>query len=240
MRENALTVRDTGFREEPETPTKEGTFQVQTTGTARVTVEAGGTGVVGHVGLHALGAFADALGLGSSISEAIPTGSERAAVHDRGKVLTHAALMLAGGGEACSDIEHLRAQQEIFGQVCSDSTLYRTLRYEVSPKEVQAALSWVHWFNTERLHGYCGDVPPAELEAAFYAAQPADQSSVGIKQPEPPLHAGGFTALRRHRLARGTSEIAVCPPDGRPRVPRRHFPGSPGQPRALGDRPRSR
>jgi putative transposase len=34
-----------------------------------------------------------------------------------------------------------------------------------------ATLSWVHWFNEERLHGYCGDIPPAEFEAAFYAAQ---------------------------------------------------------------------
>ena len=37
-----------------------------------------------------------------------------------------------------------------------------------------ATLSWVHWFNEERLHGYCGDIPPAEFEAAFYAGhQPA-------------------------------------------------------------------
>jgi putative transposase len=32
-----------------------------------------------------------------------------------------------------------------------------------------ATLSWVHWFNEERLHGYCGDIPPAEFEATFYA-----------------------------------------------------------------------
>lgn len=31
-------------------------------------------------------------------------------MHDRGKVLTQAMLMLAGGGEACADIEHLRSQ----------------------------------------------------------------------------------------------------------------------------------
>ncbi len=37
-----------------------------------------------------------------------------------------------------------------------------------------ATLSWVHWFNEERLHGFCGDIPPAEFEAAFYAGnQPA-------------------------------------------------------------------
>ena len=32
-----------------------------------------------------------------------------------------------------------------------------------------ATLTWVHWHNTERLHGYLGDVPPAEFEEAFYA-----------------------------------------------------------------------
>jgi putative transposase len=29
----------------------------------------------------------------------------------------------------------------------------------------------VHWRNTQRLHGYLGDVPPAEFENAFYAVQ---------------------------------------------------------------------
>ena len=33
-----------------------------------------------------------------------------------------------------------------------------------------ATLGWVHWHNTSRLHGYLGDVPPAEFEDAFYAA----------------------------------------------------------------------
>ena len=32
-----------------------------------------------------------------------------------------------------------------------------------------ATLTWVHWHNTQRLHGYLGDVPPAEFEATFYA-----------------------------------------------------------------------
>jgi putative transposase len=44
-----------------------------------------------------------------------------------------------------------------------------------------ATLSWVHWFNEERLHGHCGDVPPAEFEAAFYAAQQTDPAGVGIQ-----------------------------------------------------------
>lgn len=32
-----------------------------------------------------------------------------------------------------------------------------------------ATLSWVHWWNTQRLHSAIGDVPPAEFEAAHYA-----------------------------------------------------------------------
>ena len=44
-----------------------------------------------------------------------------------------------------------------------------------------ATLSWVHWHNTERLHSHCGDAPPAEFETAFYAAQPATPTGVGIQ-----------------------------------------------------------
>jgi putative transposase len=42
-----------------------------------------------------------------------------------------------------------------------------------------ATLAWVHWHNTERLHSYLGDVPPAEFEAAFYADQQAAPLGVG-------------------------------------------------------------
>ena len=32
-------------------------------------------------------------------------------------------------------------------------------------------LSWVHWYNTERIHSYCNDIPPAEHEDAHYSQQ---------------------------------------------------------------------
>jgi putative transposase len=44
-----------------------------------------------------------------------------------------------------------------------------------------ATLSWVHWYNHDRLHGHCRDVPPAEFEAAFRAAQHTDHTVVGIQ-----------------------------------------------------------
>jgi putative transposase len=49
-----------------------------------------------------------------------------------------------------------------------------------------ATLSWVHWFNEQRLHGHCGDVPPAEYEAAFYAAQEFDPP--GLESNKKSLH----------------------------------------------------
>ena len=44
-----------------------------------------------------------------------------------------------------------------------------------------ATLGWVHWQNTKRLHGYLGDIPPAEFEQAFYAGQTDRTQLVGIK-----------------------------------------------------------
>jgi putative transposase len=43
-----------------------------------------------------------------------------------------------------------------------------------------ATLGWVHWFNTDRIHGYLDDESPDEIEAA-YAAQQADQPMVGTQ-----------------------------------------------------------
>ena len=42
-----------------------------------------------------------------------------------------------------------------------------------------ATLGWVHWFNDQRLHGHCQDIPPTEFETAFYAAQQASPTGVG-------------------------------------------------------------
>ena len=44
-----------------------------------------------------------------------------------------------------------------------------------------ATLGWVYWHNTSRLHGYLGDLPPAECEATFYATKRTDQPLVEIQ-----------------------------------------------------------
>ncbi len=99
-----------------------------------VVVESAGDQVVAHIGLHALGDFADRMELGEHLSARIPISNERAPCHDRASsFLVHHALMLAGGGESCADIEYLRAQADLFGQVPSDSTVYRTF-HEITPE----------------------------------------------------------------------------------------------------------
>ncbi|HEY1738002.1 MAG TPA: IS1380 family transposase [Acidimicrobiia bacterium] len=114
--------------ESSSTTTQEGTSEVNGNSTRRVKVDTGGDGVVAHVGLHALGCYADVLGLGGALSAQIVPSGERLPVHDRGKVLVHAMLTLAGGGDAVADVEFLRSQPALFGPVPSDSTLYRTYR----------------------------------------------------------------------------------------------------------------
>ncbi len=67
------------------------------------------------VGLRALGACADGLGLADLLSARVRIAGERLPVHDRGKVLVQALFMLAGGGNSCADIEELRATRDPFG-----------------------------------------------------------------------------------------------------------------------------
>ena len=135
-----LMSNSSPFREWDERPLDEWT-QPGCNSVREGRVEGGGGGLVGHVGLHALGLFADRLGVGASLSCGVRWGGERAPGHDRGKVLTQAMLMLAGGEECCSDIEYLRAEGGLFGAVASAPTLYRTVR-GLSPATVGDL--WAH------------------------------------------------------------------------------------------------
>jgi putative transposase len=40
-----------------------------------------------------------------------------------------------------------------------------------------ATAEWIDWFNHRRLYEYCGDIPPAELEDAYYAQARAQQEA---------------------------------------------------------------
>jgi len=121
---------------------------VNANSTRRVVVEPGGTGVAAHVGLHALGAFADRLGLGDALSSCLPWEGPGIPVHDRGKVLVQIALVLAGGGESCLDIEFLRTGDDLFGAVPSDTTVARTI-HEITPEKRAALVAALAKVRTE-------------------------------------------------------------------------------------------
>lgn len=108
------------------------------TSTRTVVVQAGGTQAAGLIGLHVLGAFADRLGVGESLSGAVGWAGAGTPNHDRGRVLTQAMLMLAGG-ESCADIETLAPQDRLFSDVRSDTTLYRTFTQSFDTTAVDRA-----------------------------------------------------------------------------------------------------
>ena len=93
----------------------------------RVTVMEGDRQVASQVGLHLLGDLADRAGLTAAYSAAVPWSGERAPGHDRGKLLTQLAVMLAGGGECVSDLAALRDQPALFGEVASAPTTWRAV-----------------------------------------------------------------------------------------------------------------
>ncbi|MBW4030472.1 MAG: transposase [Acidobacteria bacterium] len=159
-----------------------------TTAANRVSVQSGGHGVAAHVGLHALGALADQLGLGTSLSSRIAQRGERAPLHDRGKVLTHLALVLAGGGESCADIEHLRAQEEMFGSVPSDSTVFRTLHEFDAAKrrDLLSALAEVRAKVWKKLDQKRSDPVILDFDASLVDA-PAELTEQTVSN-----HRGGF------------------------------------------------
>jgi putative transposase len=43
-----------------------------------------------------------------------------------------------------------------------------------------ATLGWVHWHNTQRLHGYLGDLPPAEFEQQHAARDASDPGVLSV------------------------------------------------------------
>jgi len=91
-----------------------------------LSVEVGGRGVVSHAGLALLRMLADRTGLTGALSQAV-TGRGFIPGRDRGRVLTDLAVMIADGGEAISDIDVVRHQGEVFGQVASPATCWRAL-----------------------------------------------------------------------------------------------------------------
>jgi hypothetical protein len=97
------------------------------------------------------------------------------------------ALVLAGGGESCADVEHLRAQRDLFGEVASDSTVYRTFHeFDAAQREQFArALADVRTTIWEKL-----DVTSAPVILDFDATLVMGLAE--SKENAAPTYKGGF------------------------------------------------
>jgi len=91
-----------------------------------------------------------------------------------------------------------------------------------------ATLDYVDWFNNRRLYEACGDIPPAELEDAYYRQNNhladqlttnrvselagAVQSALSVKagQPHTPAYAGNGAGRPRIAEARSRSRSQFC------------------------------
>ena len=109
-----------------------GTFQVDVTAWSKgLSVKVGGHGVVSHVGSGLVRLAADRVGLTSALSVALNRPGFWP-VHDRGRVLVDLAVAIADGATTISAIDTLRHQDELFGSVASDTTVWQALE-EITP-----------------------------------------------------------------------------------------------------------
>ena len=99
------------------------TFRRQT-----VEVTADGEGLVSHAGAALLVELADRVGLTAAMSRALAATRERRSAHDPGGVVRDLAVMVADGGDCVTDLEALRGQERLFGQVASETTAHRVIK----------------------------------------------------------------------------------------------------------------
>ena len=92
-------------------------------------VTGGGTGVVSHAGLVLLRQLADRTGLTGGLSAALPSPDGGL---DRGRVFADLSCAIADGARVISDFRVMGDQGEVFGQIASVPTAWRT------PKETAA------------------------------------------------------------------------------------------------------
>jgi len=134
----------------------------RTSWSAGLSVSGDGTGVVARAGSAGLRLLADRAGLTREFSAALARRSFLPR-HDRGRVLTDVAVMLADGGEAIADIDVLRHHSPVLGPVASAPTVWRTLA-ELTParlRRIEAARA--------RVRRHVWSVLPGGLPASWVA-----------------------------------------------------------------------
>jgi hypothetical protein len=130
----------------------------------RLTVTAGGKGVVSHAGAVTLRLTADRTGLTAALSRALHR-EDFTPGHDRGRVLADAAMMMADGGNTVRGIDVLRHQRDLLGEVASPATLSRALGEvdQAALNRIDAARAAVRARVWNLITARHGRIPPARV-----------------------------------------------------------------------------
>src|SRR6266542_5781041 len=147
-------------------PMSRGTFRVNdSTGWSKgLTVTADGDAVIAHAGVAALRLTADRSGLTTALSRVLHRDGFTPG-HDRGRVLTDTAVMMADGGNTVRGIDVLRHQRDLFGEVASPATVSRALAEvdQATLQRMDAARALVRARVWELIAARHGGVPPARV-----------------------------------------------------------------------------
>ena len=75
------------------------------------------------------------------------------------------------------------AAAEALNKLCKKELIWRRGPWRGLDDVELATLEWVDWYNNSRLHGHCGDIPPAEHEEAYYADVTTAPATAETAQP---------------------------------------------------------
>lgn len=127
--------------------------------------------------------------VGEALRRVVPWSGGGFPVHDRGKILVQMAPALAGSGESCLDVEHLRIGDDVFGSVPSETTVARTF-HEIAPEtrtaiaEATAGVKAEVWrrsaIRSDRNHDV-GNCQPSQVRSCR-----SDHQRTAPQRPQPP------------------------------------------------------
>jgi predicted transcriptional regulator len=128
-------------------------------------VTGGGTGVVSHAGLVLLRQLADRTGLTAGLSQALPSPGGGL---DRGRVFADLACAIADGARVISDFRVMGDQGEVFGQVASVPTAWRTLKETAvggdrTRRKITAAVNKARRYAWSQVIARHGQLPPVQV-----------------------------------------------------------------------------
>jgi hypothetical protein len=120
---------------------------------------------VSHAGLVLVRQLSDRTGLTAGLSAALPAPDGGL---DRGRVFADLACAIADGARVISDFRVMGDQAEVFGQVASVPTVWRTLKETAADgdrtrRKITAAISKARRYAWSQIIGRHGELPPARV-----------------------------------------------------------------------------